>query len=61
MRLSQCFQPRSQIGRDFFVPRLHRLDPRQFTLQRGRNVDWRPADVQKAFCKTSGGHGCNVP
>ena len=57
MALSKRLQPGSQAGRYFGISDFQGFHPRQIALQRAGKVYRRPADVQKAFCETSRGHG----
>jgi len=51
MGLCKRFKPCGQTGGNFLIARLQCLDPRKFALQRGRNIDRRPADDPQALIK----------
>ncbi len=51
MRLCKRFKPCGQASGNLLIARLQCLDPRKFALQRGRNIDRRPADDPQALIK----------
>lgn len=51
MRLCKRFKPCGQASGNLLIASLQCLDPRKFALQRGRNIDRRPADDPQALIK----------
>lgn len=51
MRLCKRFKPCGQASGNLLIASLQCLDPRKLAVQRGRNIDRRPADDPQALIK----------
>ena len=56
MALRQCLKPCGKTGWHLDITSLQRFHPRQIALQRARQVDRRPPDMQQAFVEAGRGH-----